>query len=242
VAATGGVPDYCDEKRMSKHPFRNAFKCHLWQEGQPCLCPAWLSVVQEHDSSTGEPSRHVAGCAFQLLPWLLTGPIVKSSQVLGEVAGMRRDVQQVQREVVGGLNRIGAAVVGGLSRLTAAGEGRLLGGNGGGENQVSGGAESHLLAVHQYGGGHDFAGREGLAGRQDLGLDAAPEAVDAAGGAEVEVRCREGRPAAEVCGAGVDGGDVDYLAVQVEGGGLRGAGRQGDGDGKDGREDGVAHV
>jgi hypothetical protein len=101
----------------SKHPFRNAFKCHLWTEGQPCLCPAWLSVIQERDSSTAEPSSHVAGCAFQLLPWLLAGPIVKSSQVLGEVGAMRRDaqklvaeVQGVKREVVGGLNRIGEAV------------------------------------------------------------------------------------------------------------------------------------
>jgi len=95
------------------HPFRNAFKCRLWVKGTACLCPAWLSVTQEHDKSTGEPSSHVTGCAFQLLPWLLTGPIVKSSQVLDEVGAMRKDVQHAQR-IVGDLSvlaRIGVTML-----------------------------------------------------------------------------------------------------------------------------------
>jgi hypothetical protein len=130
--------------RRSDHPYRNAFKCYLWRDGVPCLCPAWLSVTQQSDSTTGEQTKQVSGCAFQMLPWMLSGPIVKSSQVLGEVGGLRSDVQgvtqAVERGVERGLVQIGAAIADRLSQLVAApigDRGLLRGGDVGNANDGS---------------------------------------------------------------------------------------------------------
>lgn len=112
---------------MSKHPYCNAFKCHLWRPDTPCLCPAWLEVVQQPDSSASEPARQVKGCAFQMLPWLISGPIVKSNQALLAIDGkdgLRRDVQEL-RETVVGLEgemselqeRLGGEIASGLTRI-----------------------------------------------------------------------------------------------------------------------------
>jgi len=92
--------------------------------GSPCRCRKWQRITQQGDESKGKPARTIEGCFYELFPWMVSGAIIKAGLAAAMTDNLRRDVQGmgekiggVERAVVGGLNRIGAAVVDGLGRL-----------------------------------------------------------------------------------------------------------------------------
>lgn len=87
----------------SPHPYKNAFQCHKYSEGSPCLCPAWLEVVQQ--SAGNEPGAVIStvtkGCFYQLFPWLISGAIRQNNIATAEATAVRQDVHSLESRVEG---------------------------------------------------------------------------------------------------------------------------------------------
>src|SRR5690349_5406353 len=86
-------------KGNDRHPYINAFQCHKYVEGSPCLCPAWLEVLQQ--SAGNDPATQVKGCFYQLFPWLISGAIRQNNIATAEAVAVRCDVQNLESVVEG---------------------------------------------------------------------------------------------------------------------------------------------